>query len=59
MTNIDIGKIMEMDIDAPKKLERREKDADNRKTYDEVFDQATLMIIYKLITDGILSTVDF
>lgn len=59
MTNIDIGKIIEMDIDAPKKLERRERDADDRKTYDEVFDKATLMIIYKLITDGYLSSVDY
>jgi RIO kinase 1 len=50
---------MELDIEIPRKFERREKDADNRKTYDEVFDRATLMVIYKLITDKILSSVDY
>jgi RIO kinase 1 len=46
-------------IDGLKKEERVEKDADQRKTYDEVFDQITLMNIYKLITDKHLDTLDF
>ena len=37
----------------------RVKDADQRKTYDEVFDQRTLLLIAKLINDGVLSTVDY
>src|SRR3990172_9773745 len=40
-------------------LKRVEKDADQRKTYDEVFDQATLMAVYKLISDGTIATVDY
>jgi len=37
----------------------RVRDADERKTYDEVFDQQTLLLIAKLINDGVLSTVDY
>ena len=59
MARTDIDRFTELDLEIPKKLERRERDADNRKTYDEVFDRATLMIIYKLITDGVLSSVDY
>ena len=40
-------------------LRRREKDADQRKTYDQVFDQTTLLAVYKLISDGVISTVDY
>lgn len=40
-------------------LKRKEKDADTRKTYDEVFDQTTLMAVYKLISDGVIRTVDY
>ena len=58
MAKVDMDKIFEMDIDIPKKIERREKDADDRKTYDEVFDKATLMVIYKLITDKIIKSID-
>lgn len=54
-----IIKFIEQDLEIPKKFERREKDADNRKTYDEVFDQATLLNISKLISDKIISTVDY
>jgi RIO kinase 1 len=55
----DINQIIEQTLDIPKKVERREKDADNRKTYDEVFDQKTLLVIYKLISNKIISTVDY
>src|SRR2546428_8353539 len=37
----------------------RSRDGDERKTYDEVFDQQTLLLIAKLINDGVLSTVDY
>ncbi len=37
----------------------RTKDDDQRKTYDEVFDQRTLLVIYKLITAGAIATVDY
>jgi len=37
----------------------RIKDDNQAKTYDEVFDQRTLMVIYKLINEGAISTVDY
>jgi RIO kinase 1 len=37
----------------------RVKDDNQAKTYDEVFDQRTLMVIYKLINEGAVSTVDY
>jgi RIO kinase 1 len=37
----------------------RRKDADDRKSYDEVFDQQNLLRIYKLFTDGVLDRLDF
>ncbi len=37
----------------------RLKDADDRKTYDEVFDRPTLMAVAKLINDGVLKTLDY
>ncbi|HEV8595100.1 MAG TPA: serine protein kinase RIO [Thermoplasmata archaeon] len=40
-------------------LRRSEKDDDTRKTYDQVFDQTTLLALYKLISDGTIATVDY
>jgi len=40
-------------------MRTRVKGADDRKTYDEVFDKATLLLIAKLINDGIIETVDY
>lgn len=37
----------------------RIKDANERKTYDEVFDHSTLMIIYDLMSSGVFDTLDF
>jgi len=37
----------------------RVKDDSQAKTYGEVFDQRTLMVIYKLINEGAVSTVDY
>jgi RIO kinase 1 len=59
VAKVDIYRIIEKDIEIPKKFERRRKDANNIKTYDEVFDRSTLMNIYKLITDKVISSVDF
>jgi RIO kinase 1 len=55
----DIYKILEEKIDVIKKIERREHDANERKTYDEVFDHSTLLSAYKLISDKILNTIEF
>ncbi len=55
----EISRYIEQDLEIPKKMERRERDADDRKTYDEVFDQATLLVISKLISDKIITTVDY
>jgi len=37
----------------------RRKDTDERKSYDEVFDQQNLMIIYKLMSAGVFDKLDF
>jgi RIO kinase 1 len=37
----------------------RRKDTNDRKSYDEVFDQQNLMIIYKLLSDGVFDKLDF
>jgi RIO kinase 1 len=37
----------------------RRKDTDDRKSYDEVFDQQNLLRVYKLFTDGVLDQLDF
>jgi len=37
----------------------RKKDSSWRKSYDEVFDQQNLMIIYKMLSDGIFDKLDF
>src|SRR3989442_459517 len=47
---------LEAQVDA---LRTKEKDSDTRKTYDEVFDHAALLTIAQLITDGVLSTLDY
>ena len=49
-------RLLESRVDA---LRRTDKDADQRKTYDQVFDQTTLFALYKLISDGTLYTVDY
>src|SRR5207245_11656603 len=47
---------LEAQVDA---LRTKKKDSDTRKTYDEVFDHAALLTIAQLITDGVLSTLDY
>ncbi|UCD92431.1 MAG: serine protein kinase RIO [Methanobacteriota archaeon] len=37
----------------------REKDADDRKVVDEVFDQETLMALYKMFNDKIMNTLEY
>ncbi len=37
----------------------RNKDSDQRKTYDEVFDEKTLLTLYKMMTSEVIDTLDF
>jgi RIO kinase 1 len=46
-------------LDKRIKLERTERDADDKKTYDEVFDKNTLLSLGKLISKGVITTLDF
>jgi RIO kinase 1 len=39
--------------------ERRVKSDEDRKTYDAVFDKSTLLILYKMITKGVIKTLDY
>jgi RIO kinase 1 len=39
--------------------ERRVKSDEDRKTYDAVFDKSTLLILYKMITKGVIETLDY
>jgi len=39
--------------------EERKRDTQARKTLDEVFDESTLMVLYKLISNGLLDTIDY
>ncbi|HKZ88889.1 MAG TPA: serine protein kinase RIO [Thermoplasmata archaeon] len=40
-------------------LRTRTKDSDARKTYDQVFDRAALLVLAKLISDGAINTLDY
>ncbi|HWH07917.1 MAG TPA: serine protein kinase RIO [Candidatus Thermoplasmatota archaeon] len=41
------------------KTKARRKDADDRKTLDEVFDKPTLLVLYKYISSGYIETLDY
>jgi RIO kinase 1 len=47
---------LEAQVDA---LRTKQKDSATRKTYDEVFDHAALLTIASLISDGVISTLDY
>src|SRR5882762_11257656 len=47
---------LETQIDA---LRTKTKDSASRKTYDQVFDHAALLTIASLISDGVISTLDY
>src|SRR5436853_7631447 len=47
---------LETQVDA---LRTKQKDSATRKTYDQVFDHAALLTIASLITDGVISTLDY
>lgn len=55
---LDDGKLrlLEARIDS---LKMKDKGTDYRKTVDGVFDQQTLLSLYKLFTDGVLDTVEY
>ncbi len=48
--------LLESQVDA---LKTKEKDSDALKTYDQVFDRACLLVLQKLINDGVLATLDY
>lgn len=41
------------------KVEGRRRGADDRKTLDEVFDKATLLVLFKFISNGYIETIDY
>lgn len=47
---------LESEVD---EFRKREKDSDARKTYDQVFDRAALLNLAKLISDGVIETLDY
>src|SRR3972149_4774045 len=47
---------LEAQVDA---LRTKEKDSESRKTYDQVFDHPALLCLAKLISAGVLSTLDY
>lgn len=59
MSSDEMYLLLEERIDGYRKTEARRKDADQRKTYDEIFDRVTLLALYKLITNQIIDTLDF
>ena len=56
MAPVDEYHRFEQEID---KWRMRRKDADDRKSVDEVFDKQNLMRIYKLMSDGVVDRFDF
>ena len=58
MSSQEMYDILEERIDGYSKSETRKRDADQRKTCDEVFDHAALLCIYKLITSKVIETLD-
>jgi RIO kinase 1 len=46
-------------LDKRIKIERTERDADDRKTHDQVFDRITLFTLGKLVSDGVIKSLDF
>ncbi|MFQ5885519.1 MAG: RIO1 family regulatory kinase/ATPase, partial [Thermoplasmata archaeon] len=49
-------RLLESRIDS---FRMREKDADDRKVMDEVFDQETLMALYKMFNDKLMNTLEY
>ncbi len=47
---------LESQVDA---LRTREKDSEARKTYDQVFDRACLLVLQELISEGVFATLDY
>ncbi len=58
MSSQEMYDILEERIDGYTKSESRKKDANQRKTYDEVFDHAALLCLYKLITNEVIGSLD-
>lgn len=56
MPQSDIYSVLERKVDS---LKKKDKSDEDRKVMDQVFDKGTLLAIYKLMTDGIIDTVEF
>jgi RIO kinase 1 len=56
MKEEELQRILKGKIEA---FERIEKDSEDKKTYDEVFDKSTLLTITKLISMGVIETLDY
>lgn len=59
MPSDEYYQLLEERIDGLGKQETRRKDADQRKTLDEIFDHSTLLALHKLITNDVIKTLDF
>ena len=49
-------KLFESEIDS---WRIRKKDMEKRKTYDEVFDESTLLVLYKMQSDGVIGMMEY
>ncbi len=56
MKEEEMYRILEEKIDS---LKKKDKSVEDRKTYDEVFDRNTLLTLYKLISSGVIGTLDY
>lgn len=56
MKEEEMYRILEGKIDT---LKKKDKSVEDRKTYDEVFDRNTLLTLYKLISSGVIETLDY
>lgn len=56
MIRVERMRFLESRIDV---IRRRDKDSEMRKVEAEVFDESTLMVVYKLMSDGLIRTIEF
>jgi RIO kinase 1 len=56
MKEEEMYRILEGKIES---LKKKDKSVEDRKTYDEVFDRNTLLTLYKLISSGVIETLDY
>ena len=59
MGSNEMYQLLEERIDGYRKVKRTKRDDCQRKAFKEVFDNSTLMVLYKMITKGYLDTIDY